>query len=108
MYVRDVSSTLPLWKEHGQRLVIGLAAVSPRLVQMIGEFERALRGTPTPEAVALQARIRAARHKHDLWHLRGDVYTLVSQTYDRWEAQLRLDELDELFDSSLPRVALAP
>jgi len=108
VYVREVSSTLPLWKEHGQRLVIGLAAVSPRLVQMIGAFERALRGTPTSDAVALQARIRAARHKHDLWHLRADVYTLVRQTYDRWEAQLRLDELDELFDSSHARVPFAP
>ena len=106
MYVRDVNATLPLWKEHGQRLVIGLAAVSPRLVQMIGEFERALRGTPAPDALVLQARIRAARHKHDLWHLRADVYALVRQTYDRWEAQLRLDELEDLFDSSLPRAPI--
>ncbi len=107
MYVRDVGATLPLWKDHGQRLVTGLAAVSPRLVQMIAAFERALRGTPRPASLLLCARIRAVRHKHDLWHLRADVYALVRQTYDRWEAQLRIDELDDLFDLSHPRVPFA-
>ncbi|HTP70846.1 MAG TPA: hypothetical protein VML58_01405 [Burkholderiaceae bacterium] len=108
MYVRDINTTLPLWKEHGQRLVTGLAAVSPRLVQMIGAFERALRGTPPAPAQALCARIRAVRHKQDLWHLRADIYALVRQTYDRWEAQLRIDELDELFDFTRPRVPFTP
>ena len=108
VYVRDINATLPLWKERGHRLVTGLAAVSPRLMQMIGEFERALRGTPTTDAVALQARIRAVRHKQDLWHLRSDVYALVKQTYDRWEAQLRIEELDDLFDAAAhPRVPFA-
>ncbi|MBE7426634.1 MAG: hypothetical protein HS106_11405 [Ideonella sp.] len=108
MYVRDINVTLPLWKDRGQRLVTGLAAVSPRLVQMIGAFERALRGTPRPAALLLCARIRAVRHKHDLWHLRADVYALVKQTYGKWEAQLRIDELDDLFDPSHPRVTFAP
>jgi hypothetical protein len=101
-------STRPLWQERGQRLISGLASVSPRLLRMIGEFERALRGTHPPAALALQARIRAVRSKQDLWHLRADVYTLVKQTYDKWEAQIRIDELDDLFDSSRPRAPFAP
>jgi len=108
VYVRDINATLPLWKEHGQRLVTGLAAVSPRLLQMIGAFERALRGTPRPAALLLCARIRAVRDKQDLWHLRADVYALVRQTYDKWEAQLRIDELDDLFDGTRPRAPFAP
>jgi len=103
-----MNSTLPLWKERGQRLIIGLAVASPRLLRMIGEFERALRGTPAPAALALQGRIRAVRSKQDLWHLRADVYELVRQTYDKWEAQIRIDELDDLFDSSRPRAPFAP
>lgn len=107
MYARDMGTTLPLWKEHGHRLVTGLATVSPRLMQMIGEFERALRGTPPAAAIALQARIRAVRDKQDLWHLRADVYALVRDTYDKWEAQLRLGELEDLFGASRPRAPFA-
>jgi hypothetical protein len=52
----------------------------------------------------LQARIRAVRDKQDLWHLRADVFALVRGTYDKWEAQRRLDELEDLFGASRPRV----
>ena len=101
--VRDMCSTLPLWRESGQRIISGLSAASPRLLVMIGEFERALRGTPLPAALALQGRIRGVRDKQDLW-----VYALVKQTYDKWEAQIRIDELDDLFDSSRPRAPFTP
>jgi len=102
-----MNSMRSLWKERGQRLISGLMS-SPRLLHMIGEFERALRGTPARAALALQSRIRGACDPDDLWDLRADVYTLVKQTYDRWEAQVRLDELDELFDSSRSRAPFAP
>jgi len=108
VYVRDMGSTRSLWSQHGQRLIAGPAAASPRLLQMIGTFERALRGTPPPAALALQTRIRAVRAKQDLWHLRADIYALVKHTYDKWEAQIRIDELDDLFDSSRPRAPFAP
>ncbi len=87
-----------------QRVGLGIAApaADDRRVQ------RALRGTPPPAALALQARIRAVRAKQDLWHLRADIYALVKQTYDKWEAQIRIDELDDLFDSSRPRAPFAP
>jgi tartrate dehydratase beta subunit/fumarate hydratase class I family protein len=100
MYVRNMDSTRSLWKQRGQRFVAGPSAISTRLSQMISEFERALRGTPAAAALALQGRIRSVRSKQDLWHLRADVHALVVQAYDKWEAQTRLDELDELFDAS--------
>jgi hypothetical protein len=108
VYVHGMGSTRPLWNQSGQRLINASASASPRLLQMIGIFERALRGTPPPAALALQARIRAVRGKQDLWHLRADIYALVKQAYDKWEAQIRIDELDDLFDSSRPRAPFAP
>ncbi|HEU5297665.1 MAG TPA: hypothetical protein VFU71_23000 [Burkholderiaceae bacterium] len=100
-----MDTTRSLWKERSQRSFGGL--VSPRLLHMISEFERALRGTPPAAAVALQSRIRAVRDPLDLWHLRADVYALVDHTYDRWEAQTRIDELDDLFESSRRRTMRA-
>jgi hypothetical protein len=108
MYVRDSDATLSLWKQRGQRLFSGRPAKAARLSQLMHEFERALRGTPLAAAGALKGRIRSARSKHDLWHLRADVHKLVMQTYDRWEAQTRLDELDDLFDTSEPRTSQFP
>jgi hypothetical protein len=103
MYVRDCDATLSLWKQQGQRLFSGLAANSVRLSHLMHEFERALRGTAQPAALALQGRIRSARSLDDLWHLRADIQTLVTQAYDKWEARFRLDELDALFDTLPPR-----
>jgi hypothetical protein len=109
MYVRDCDATLSLWKQHGQRLFSGLAANSVRLSHLMHEFERALRGTAWPAALALQGQIRSARSVDDLWHLRADVRALVTQSYDKWEAQTRLDDLDALFDTVPSRhLPLAP
>ena len=108
MYVRDSDATLSLWKQRGQRLFSGRPANPSRLSQLMHEFERALRGTPLAPASALKGRIRSARSKHDLWHLRGDVYALVMQAYDKWEAQTRLDELGDLFDTSEARSSQFP
>lgn len=98
MYVRDMDSTRSLWKQRGHLFAAGLAASSSRLSHMINEFERALRGTLPADALALQAKIRAARTKLDLWDLRTDVHALVQQAFDQWEARVRLDDLNSLFD----------
>ncbi len=108
MYVRDSDGTLSLWKQRGQRLFSGRPANPSRLSQLMHEFERALRGAPPASTSELKGRIRSARSKHDLWHLRGDVHALVTRTYDKWEAQTRLDELDDLFDSAEPRSSQFP
>jgi hypothetical protein len=108
MYVRNSDPTRSLWNMRGQRCATGLASSSSRLTHMISEFERALRGTPPSDAWALKAKIRAARSKHDLWFLRTDIQALVKQAFDHWEAQVRLRELEALFDSAGPRSVLFP
>jgi hypothetical protein len=98
MYVRDMDSTDSLWPQRGHRFAAGLAASASKLAHMINEFERALRGTRTADARDLCSRIRAARTQVDLWDLRLDVHELVRQAFDKWEAKVRLDDLNSMFD----------
>jgi hypothetical protein len=49
-------------------------------------------------------RIAAARSLHELWHLRGEVFDLMSLRHDQAEAESRLAELDRHFT---PRSLLA-
>ncbi|MBE7419398.1 MAG: hypothetical protein HS128_16970 [Ideonella sp.] len=102
MFVRDVETSRPLWKQQGRRFVAGLTASTSRLTHMVDEFERALRGTLPADARALRAKIRGARTKLELWDLRTEVHDLVRQAYDKWEAQTRLDDLNSLFEDSGP------
>ena len=107
MYVRDMDATHSLWPQHGQRFAAGLVSSSSRLSHMINEFERALRGTLPVDARDLRWRIRGARTKLDLWDLRLDVHELVRRDFDKWEAQVRLDDLDSLFDAPASRGVLS-
>jgi hypothetical protein len=107
MYVRDMDSTHSLWPRQGQRFAAGLAASSSRLSHMINAFEHALRGTLPADARDLRSRIRSARTKLDLWDLLPDVHDLVRRAFDRWEAQVRLDDLNSLFDAPRPRGVLS-
>lgn len=103
MYLRNMDSTHPLWKRRSHLFAAGPAAGSVRLSHMINEFERALRGTVPADALALQTKIRSARTKLDLWDLRADVHVLVRQAFDQWEARVRLEDLNSLFDPPTPR-----
>ena len=99
MFVRDMEFTDSLWPQQGQRFAAGLVASASRLAHMINEFERALRGTRPADARDLLSRIRSARTKLDLWDLRGDVHELVRRAFYPWEARMRLDDLNSLFDA---------
>jgi hypothetical protein len=107
MYVRDMDSTHSFWPRPGHRFAAGLSASSSRLAHMINEFEHALRGTLPADTLTLRAQIRAARNKLDLWDLRADVHALVQQAFDQWEARMRLDDLNSLFDRPVHRSASA-
>ena len=107
MYVRDMDSTHSLWPQRGHRFALGSGASSSRLSHMINEFERALRGTLPVDARDLRWRIRAVRTQLDLWDLRLDVHELVRRAFDKWEAQVRLGDLDSLFDAPASRGVLS-
>lgn len=105
MYVRDMDSTDSLWPQQGRRFAAGLVSSTSRLSHMINAFEHALRGTLAADTRDLRSRIRAARTPLDLWDLRLDVHERVRRTFDKWEAQTRLDDIDSLFDAPRPRGA---
>jgi hypothetical protein len=107
MYVRDMDATHSLWPRPGHRFASGLVAGSARLSHMINAFEHALRGTLPADARDLRSRIRSARTQLDLWDLRLDVHDLVCRAFDKWEAQVRLDDLNSLFDAPRPRGVLS-
>ena len=49
------------------------------------------------------AQIYAAASMHDLWHLRLDVFNLVSCHHDQTEADHRLSQLNRHFPTRSPR-----
>ena len=57
--------------------------------------------TPSPQATALD-RIAVTRSLHELWHLRGEVFDLVSLRHDQAEAERRLADLDRHFAKRSP------
>jgi len=61
------------------------------------DFADALFDVHTVAAGAALDRIAAARSLHELWHLRGEVFDLVSRRHDQSEAGCRLGELDRHF-----------
>jgi len=60
------------------------------------------------QADALVQRIRQARSLRDLWHLRTDVFNLVSRHADQHEARARLARLNRHFPSRAPRSGFTP
>ena len=69
------------------------------------DFADALFDVHTVTAGTALDRIAATRSLHELWHLRGEVFDLVSLRHDQAEAQCRVGELDRHFAkrSSLER-----
>lgn len=86
----------------------GKPLIGARLAHLIGEFENALAGLDSPEALRLVARIRCARNKADLWHLRVNVFDLVSRARGQHVAQQRMEDLNALFESSGTRTGPIP
>ena len=83
------------------------ARVSPRgnvqLTNVRSEFIDALDDIPGHAADDVIAQIYAARSMHDLWHLRLDVFNLVSCHHDQAEADQRLSQLNRHFPTRSPR-----
>jgi len=61
------------------------------------DFADALFDVHTVAVGAALDRIAATRSLHELWHLRGEVFDLVSLRHDQAAAQCRLGELDRHF-----------
>lgn len=74
-----------------------------RLTSVRNEFIDALGDIPGHAADDAIAQIYAAASMHDLWHLRLDVFNLVSFHHDQAEADHRLSQLNRHFPTRSPR-----
>ena len=63
---------------------------------------------PTARSAELQQRIRSAKGLRDLWHLRSDIFALVSHAKDQTTAQALLATLNKHFPTRSPRSGFAP
>ena len=63
---------------------------------------------PGPRSAELQKRICAAAGLRDLWHLRSDIFALVSHALDQSTAQARLATLNKHFPTRSPGSGFAP
>lgn len=99
-----------------QRLMFWLMAPAPqeaapplnRLPGVRDDFVVALADVDTAEARTLADRIDLARSLRELWHLRSDVYRLVSLHHSQYEADQRLAELNRHFPTRAPRSGFVP
>ena len=66
------------------------------------DFADALYDVHTVAAGAALDRIAVTRSLHELWHLRGEVFDLVSLRHDQAEAERRLGDLDRHFAKRSP------
>jgi len=67
------------------------------------EFVAALDDIATAEAIDLAVRIRHARSLRELWHLRTEVFNVVSRHGGQGEATARLQRLNRHFPARAPR-----
>ena len=72
------------------------------------EFIDAVDGIRTPGGDDLLDRIHFARSLRELWHLRAEVFRLVSLHHSQAEADERLTALNRHFPTRSPRSGFAP
>jgi len=78
------------------------SGVTP-LVGVRLEFVDCLADIPTRQAADLVERIRRARSLRELWHLRTEVFSIVSCHSDQREARERMTRLNRHFPARAPR-----
>ena len=70
-------------------------------------FRTALEDIAPPQADACFEHIRAARSLHELWHLRSELFNLVSRHASQCEADRRLGLVDRHFPSRARRIGFS-
>jgi hypothetical protein len=96
-------STLVAWLRRGWAWLWDMeelprkAAPTTGLAQARTEFHSAIWDLQSLKANQLREHIAAARSLRELWHLRADVFKLISVHRGQAEAQTRIDVLDSHF-----------
>ncbi len=100
LWVR-ISQRLTLWQRHEH------AVPAPRpmshLLAVRSAFLDALSDLPEDAIQTLCDRIERARSLRELWHLRADVFNLLSQHRGQTLAQARVDAINAHFPSRVPQ-----
>jgi len=99
-----------------QRLIAWLVAPTPqdsapplnRLPRVRSDFMACLADVEHDGVQSLRLRVDSARSLRELWHLRSDLYRLVSLEYSQGEAEHRLAELNPHFPTRAPRSGFTP
>ena len=79
------------WRPAGRK--------DPALDKARAAFRGSLADIVTPRAGICLDHIRTARSLHELWHLRAEVFSLVSCHHSQGEADRRLRQVDRHFPS---------
>lgn len=97
----------PPARPHHQRAAVADAQRARALRAVQAEFTQVLVDIRTQEAGALLERIRSVHSMQGLWHLRADVFHLVSRHRDQLEADRRVTQLNRHFPARRASPALA-
>jgi hypothetical protein len=97
-----------VWDRLARRLRAAAPQQADRLAAVRGEFCQSIADIHGPDAHDLTLRMRYARTLHELWHLRTELFNLVSLHHSQDEARCRLALLNRHFPCRAPRSAFAP
>ncbi|HEX2540535.1 MAG TPA: hypothetical protein VHM00_05580 [Caldimonas sp.] len=120
MFARSLSLLSAAWRPSKQKAATRVESTPPGAARAVGTgndwrawfgrrrrvaalaaardaFAEALFDVRTAEAARVLDRIDVARSLHELWHLREEVFSLVSRRHDQAEATTRLAALDRGF-----------
>lgn len=90
-----------LWLKTRWDELLGRPLLSARSQAMLDDarldFADTLADLYTPQAEDLHERIRKARSLRELWHLRSELFSLVSMYHGQADAQARLEALNRHF-----------
>lgn len=79
-----------------------------RLPPVRQEFLNSINDLPPEATDALRTRIGQAHSLRDLWHLRAELYHVLSLNHDQREAEQRLAQLNRHFPTRVPRSGFVP
>ena len=80
-----------------------LPGVATPLATVRREFVASLGDVATRQAAHLAERIEVARSLRELWHLRAEIFSIVSCHVDQAEARMRMSRLNRHFPARAPR-----
>jgi hypothetical protein len=96
------------WLQAGAPLASRRPDPAQHLRNVRDEFADTLSDIRTQHAGFLQHRVQRARSMRELWHLRSEIYGVISLHHSQHEAESRLAGLNRHFPTRSPRSGFMP